>query len=141
MDQKKSIREYLIRYNRGEFAAKDVDTQIAAGWYDWFCKDSSLAGRTIKLTSKLKTIVLSPKIDLDKMYVFFKNNCPMVGTGYDDFRICDMATGKVIFTVTPSNGHDSIKGQASVWGSENKFEKPLAEGTWDDVMNYFLGIE
>jgi hypothetical protein len=41
----------------------------------------------------------SKRVNLDKMYVFFKNNCPMRGPLYDDFRICDKEDGKVLYTV------------------------------------------
>lgn len=134
---KLTIREYLEKFDNGDFESKDVDTQCAAGWYDWFCKESLLANKTIKLTMKLRQILKSKKINQNTMCVFFKNNCPMVGSLYDDFRICDIKSGEVIYTVTPSSGHMSKKGQASVWGIENYFEKPLVEGTWADVKAFF----
>lgn len=136
--QRMTIKEYLERFDKGDFNSENVDVQIKAGWYDWFCKDSSLQNKTCQLTKKLKQLVASSKINVETSYVFFKNNCPMVGRLYDDFRICDMKTGNVIYTVIPSSGHDSEKGVAAVWGKENKFEEPLVTGTWKDVKRYFL---
>lgn len=107
-------------------------------WYDWFCKDSSLESRGEKLLDKLSRIAFSKKFDLTNTYVFFKNNCPMQGKLYDDFRICDLKSGAVLFTVTPSSGHKSDNGMAEVWGKENDFEKPLVQGTWKDVIKFFL---
>ena len=132
-----SIREYLKNFDEGKYDDPSRSTQIEAGWYDWFCKDSSLKAKTVKLTAKLKQIVNSEKINQDTMYVFFKNNCPMVGKLYDDFRICDLVSGDVIFTITPKSGHDIHNNRAEVWGKDNRFEEPLVQGTWKDVKNFF----
>ena len=135
---KRSIRKYLEKFDNRDFESKKINIQCDAGWYDWFCKDTSLANKTITLTKKLKTIVSSKKINQDKMYVFFKNNCPMAGSLYDDFRICNIETGDVVYTITPSCGRTATKGRAEVWGKENEFEKPLVSGTWKDVKSFFL---
>lgn len=106
-------------------------------WYDWFCKDTSLPGKTVTLVRKLKQIAFSPKFDLAKTYIFFKNNCPMYGDFklYDDFRICDIETGDVLFTVTPRDPY----GKAEVWGKENEFKEAIVSGTWKDVLTFFNG--
>lgn len=98
----RSIREFIEKFNNGDFNSNNRSIQCDAGWYDWFCRDSSLRNKTYKLTAKLKKIINSEKINQDTMYVFFKNNCPCNGSLYDDFRICDRETGDVIFTVVPS---------------------------------------
>ena len=49
-----------------------------------------------------------------------------------------MESEDVVFTITPSCGHNVSKGQASVWGKSNNFDKALVEGTWKDVKEYFL---
>jgi len=92
-------------------------------FYDWFCKRQSLARKSQQLFSRLKTFLKHVDIDLEKTYVFFKNNCPVPGPLYDDFRICDLETGNVIYTVVPS-----YNGQSEVWGSANDFKEPLFEG-------------
>ena len=107
-------------------------------WYDWFCKDSSLKKKGESLLKKLRMISSSKKFDNDYCYVFFKNNCPLAGHLYDDFRICDMETGEVIYTVCPKSGHISDKGMGNVWGRENGFEKPLFEGSWKEIKKWFL---
>ena len=137
-----SIREYLEKFNKGAFHKSDVGTQIDAGWYDWFCRDGSLRNKTYSLTRKLSQIVGSEKINIDTMYVFFKNNCPVVGKLYDDFRICDMKTGDVIYTITPAVGYKDTYGRSEVWGSkENDFKEPIVAGTWNDVLFFFLGVD
>lgn len=103
------------------------------GFYDWFCRDSSLKNKAKVLFSKVKSIARSGKFDPTKTYVFFKNNCPGFGKLYDDFRICDIETRDVLYTVSPSNRN----GEADVWGVDNDFEEPLAKGTWREVKAWF----
>jgi hypothetical protein len=80
----------------------------------------------------------SKKIDIEKQYVWFKNNCPMYGTLYDDFRIADLETGDVIYTIVPKSGHTSEKGKGCVYGRENNFKGPLFEGSWKEIKQWFL---
>jgi hypothetical protein len=133
-----TIREFIKNYDDGKYDSPDRGTQIDAGWYDWFCKDTSLVNKTHKLVKKLKQIIKSHKFSIDSTYVFFKNNCPMVGSLYDDFRICDIKTGNVLYTITPRSGHRSDEGAAEVWGHENGFEEPLVHGRWKDVKDFFM---
>ena len=107
-------------------------------WYDWFCKNTSLKRKGEALLKKLKLIASSNKFDNDKCYVFFKNNCPCVGSLYDDFRICDKETGDVIYCVIPKSGHKAHGGRAQVFGVDNDFEGPIVEGTWREVKAWFL---
>ena len=134
MSKDRNLREWIEAYDRYEFHIDDRDAQIEAGWYDWFCKDSALKNKTISLGKKVKQIAESSKVDKENMYVFFKNNCPMSGPLYDDFRICDIETGNVIYNVTPRSGHT---GEAEVYGEENEFQAPLAHGSWKDIKEFF----
>lgn len=116
-----------------------TDAQAADMFYDWFCKDSSLPKKGQRLLAKLRVITPSPRFDSRKTYAFFKNNCPMDGSLYDDFRICDIDTGDVVYCVVPSEGYRATKGQSCVWGrdpSDNEF-KELVRGSWGDVKNFF----
>lgn len=132
-----NINDFAAKFLNGSFDLPDVKTQIDAGWYDWFCRDTSLAAKTQKLGKKVLQLMKSDKIDCENNYVFFKNNWPVNGSLYDDFRICDIQSGDVIYTVIPSCGHNSSKGKAQVWGRENHFNEPLFEGNWRDVKKFF----
>jgi len=78
-------------------------------FYDWFCKDYALKAKADKLFKQVKRWVKFRNTDTEKVYVFFKNNCPMSGPLYDDFRICDIETGDVIWTVTPKHRYDNFR--------------------------------
>jgi len=132
-----SVRDFINNYEKGVYECTSRKVMIAAGWYDWFCKDISLKRRLDKMFPKVSQIARSEKINMDTMYVFFKNNCPLVGSLYDDFRFCDIATGDVIYTVIPASGHKAIKGRAELWGKENNFKEALAVGTWRDIKKFF----
>lgn len=134
--EQKTLRQQIEAFKNGEY--NDPDKQCEAGWFDWFCKDSSLVNKTKTLYPKVAKISKSSKFDADKTYVLFKNNCPMSGSLYDDFRICDIVTGDVIFTVTPKSGHISDNGLGEVWGKENDFECELFKGTWREIVQWFL---
>ena len=79
-----TVRQWKENYINGMYDKKDFHTMCDAGWCDWFCKDSSLAGRLKKFGSIIKKI--DNDFILDNFYVWFKNNCPCVGPLYDDMR-------------------------------------------------------
>nr|CAI3971226.1 hypothetical protein ORM20_00177 [Ochrobactrum phage ORM_20] len=135
-----SIREFIKRFDNGEFDSPDVKTQCEAGWYDWFCRDTSLRNKTIFLAKRLKTLLDSPLIDQDKMYVFFKNNCPVQGKLYDDFRICDLETGDVIYCIIPSLGYsmyDKDGNPPAISGKFNGFEDRIFKN-WNELKKVFI---
>ena len=98
MKEKITIWNWIQKFMMSEFDDPSVKTQIAAGWYDWFCKDSSLANKTKRMGRIIKRIK-GGKVKLNNWYIWFKNNCPLNGPLYDDFRFADIETGDVMFTV------------------------------------------
>lgn len=110
-------------------------------FYDWFCKDSSLQKKATALLPKVKKFVQAANVDIDNTYFFYKNNCPVSGSLYDDFRICNKVSGDVIWTVTPKSGHRSMKGQGELWGSVNKFDGALVQGSFQDILDYFKQVK
>lgn len=103
-----SVRQWQAKFSEGAFKARDCATQCAAGWYDWFCKDDSLAAKTQKIGAIISEIKPGGKIDLDAMYPWFKNNCFVTAKGtrlVNDFRFADLATGSVAFTILLDHGY------------------------------------
>ena len=50
------LNKWIDEFLEGNFDSPDVKTQIKAGWYDWFCKDSSLVKKTSKMGNIIKQI-------------------------------------------------------------------------------------
>lgn len=99
-------------------------------FYDWFCSDKSLERRSKALFPKIKKFINVFDVDPTEVYVFFKNNCPVNGGLYDDFRICSRDDGKVLYTATPYRVGDRNKDHwAEIWSRENDFDGPLHKGT------------
>ena len=130
MEKRISVFEWILAFNEGKYDKEDVKTQIEAGWYDWFCKDSSLVGKTKRLGNIVKGLKKGGRADIETCYVWFKNNCPLNGPLYDDIRIADLETGEVQLTIQVNccwNNH-----RYTVWGRRGKgkdfeHDKPLFE--------------
>lgn len=125
MWQKITTREWQNQFAKGWFDDNNFSTQTAAGWYDWFCKDTSLANKTKKMGKIIKQVKDGGKVDLDKTYVWFKNNCPLCGPLYDDFRFADLETGDTQFTIKIDCFWSNYK--YLVYARKNGFEKPSFE--------------
>ena len=125
MTVKVSLREQLEAFKAGNIMDTDGTVTFCFNFYDWFCRESSLENKANKLFPRVKTFAEKMGVNLDTTYCIFKNNCPMGGQLYDDFRICDRETGHVIWTVVPKCGHS---GQAEVWGTINSFQGAHLQG-------------
>ena len=131
------IREWIERYNSGEFEDKDVHTQVEAGWFDWFCMDCTLVKKTRFMGTIVNKVKDGGKVDLDKHYVFFKNVCPMFDKLYDSFKICEIDTYKVLFVVTIGCKYEGDNMRYHVYSYHNEFEKPiLAAKIKTDVIKW-----
>lgn len=122
-----NLTTFVERFNKGDFNSPDRSVQCEAGWYDWFCDDSSLQKKTMKLGKKVTGIVNSKRFDKETSYVFFKNR----SSNADQFSICDIESGDVMFCVL----HHSNRWE--VYDATIGFDKPIVNGTWRDVAKYF----
>ncbi len=135
-EKQKNLAEQLKEFAEGKYNSPDFKTQCEAGWYDWFCVDAALASKTKRLYSALKSFMKVVPVDTKKTYVFFKNNCPCWAGLYDDFRICDLKTGDVIWTVSPRYPKTKDEFVYSVWGSANNFVNAIFEGSRKEAFEF-----
>ena len=130
-----SVREWQEKFRAGEFESKELDVQVKAGWYDWSCRDGSLAGR-LKQLGKVVTGVTEPFI-LDNYYVWFKNNCPLSGPLYDDVRfepLSDERDGNY-FIVCKDSPHEKAKWV--LYAERSGFDQPeFACGNLRELTKY-----
>ena len=130
MKEKLNVSRWIDEFNEGNFADADIKVQILAGWYDWFCKDSSLVNKTKRMGNIIKKVKDGGKVNMTDWYIWFKNNCPLNGPLYDDFRFADIETGEVQFTIQIDCCWNLRK--FVVWGRKEpgapfNSEKPLFE--------------
>lgn len=137
MEKEMSIRTWIKRFNNGDFDGKSYKVQCEAGWYDWFCKDSSLVAKTKRIGNIIKQIKHGGKIDLDNMYVWFKNNvCAFENSLYDDFRFAHIKDRDVEFTVQILS--PIREKRYTVWGKKNNFAEPLLETNYSkELVKWF----
>ena len=134
MNEKITVREWIQKFNNGEFEEKDFETQVKAGWYDWFCSDSSLSNRLKKMGNIIKEI--TNDYILDNYYVWFKNNCPMVGRLYDDFRFEPLnknLRNQKYFGVSCDDKRNKCKYE--VFTARNKFETEFSAENKKELLH------
>ena len=145
---KPSVAQWVKAFNEGAFKPANtwdnkanVRQQIDAGWYDWWTGDRYLPGKTNKMGRIINQIRPGGKVDLDKNYVWFKNNFPMQGNLYDDFRFASQETGDTELTTqikSPWSTH-----VYSVYGRTPKnragsWDKPLYEtDSLKELINWY----
>mgnify|MGYP000105749173 CR=1 FL=1 len=127
-----SVNEFL--------AAADKGVAINV-WYDWFCDYSQLAKKTETMIPKIRKIanaLTANGYDMDKYYVWMKNNCPMVGSLYDDIRIANIETRETLFVVVPKLPKQrATKGSAEVW---HRHKDSIYFGTWQGTVEFLQDI-
>ena len=117
---KLTVRQFITKFDNGDFDVDSRKAQIDAGWYDWFCKDSALKNKTKTLGKKIKDVSKLNFFDIDKTYVFMKNNEPIDGKIFDSFGIVDIETDTLIVWIAPKLGYDDkrYKGKTEVFMSD-----------------------
>ena len=118
-----SLEEWQQNYNDGLYNSPDLDTQLSAGWFDWFCEETELSERLEPLASIVSKLKNSTKVDVTTMYVFFENQQPVDKASYDDFKICSLNSDAVYYTVVLNSPYEDHKW--IVYGYENNFSEAI----------------
>lgn len=75
-------------------------------WYDWFCNDWALIGRTTRFTTFIKA--LSGEWTKTH-YIWLKNNCPLNGDLYDNIRISPLDPTTEYYNIGYSLGNGETR--------------------------------
>lgn len=135
-----NLKEWVIKFKEGEFDSPDRETQIRAGWYDWFCGDDELIYGTKEMGEIISQIVNSNKFNAEKVKVVFKNNCPIVGDLYDDFRICDIEKGRNLYVVDINPPIEWYGGYKYCVFGEGSFACPIYKtDNVENLIQFFIG--
>ena len=103
-------------------------------FYDWFCADYALEQRANRFIPKLKFLVKIGIVDPDKMYVWFKNNCPLYGTIYDDMRFSLLESEDFCGGICPKTGHINQELKAQLWYfDKDKKIKYVNASDWSEL--------
>ena len=79
-----TLREWINRFNKGDYNSTNIETQCEAGWSDWFCRENELRDKLYKMAEIVKEI--KNEFILDNYYVWFTNTNVGCDSSYDTFR-------------------------------------------------------
>jgi hypothetical protein len=130
-----NLKQQLDGFKNGLYLDSEGNNNECFNFYDWFCKDKSLKNKAYNLFRAADRFVEKFKVDTNTHYVFFKNNCPMRGSLYDSFSICDIDSGDVMYWVTPKSGHTGL---AEICIRDRGFDKPLTGGTLSEIYKILV---
>lgn len=102
-------------------------------FFDWFCTEKSLERRAKAIIPKLKFLVDQGILNVNKTYLWLKNNCPLYGDLYDDIRISTLnEENAYLGGFCPRTGHKGVINKCSVW----HFNGPNGEMVTYDFNNW-----
>ena len=132
-----SVREWQEAFRRGEFSAPDFETQVKAGWYDWFCEEEELAGKTALLGEVICDVIEGGKLDVDGTHPFFMNCCPASDDPlYDSLRFNDGKDNVFVCNF----GDERDIAPVTVYSSINGYKDPVARFDEPGELSVWLSI-
>ena len=105
------------------------------GFYDWFCKDSSLEKKYQAALRQVRQMVKLGLIDGDKHSFWLKNNCPVSGSLYDDIRFNTIDGDEYVGGVAPWLGYSSMRGACEYWLASENFNAHKFDN-WSDFKKF-----
>ena len=122
-DTPKNIHEFCERYQNHEFDNSDFQTQVNAGWYDWFCDENELAERLKPMAELL--LKIQNTFILTQFHVIFSNKCPIdyplydeIAFKYIDHTKCEIYDFGIAFNSPHSGTPISIYTRRNDWNDE-----------------------
>lgn len=78
----RTVRDWIQKFNNGEFEDDLLETQIEAGWYDWFCGQEELLPKLKKMAEII--IEIKNQYILDNYEIRLYNRYPIDYSFYDE---------------------------------------------------------
>lgn len=78
----RTVRKWIQKFNNGDFEDDLLETQIEAGWYDWFCGQEELLPKLKKMAAII--IEIKNNFILDNYVIQLYNKCPIDYPFYDE---------------------------------------------------------
>ena len=142
--EERNVAQWQVAYAAGEFDGEDIDTQIDAGWVNWFSPDEELPAKTQAFGKVISKIKEGGKTDLENQYVFFMENATEQGI-FPDFRIATIEGGNVELKLTmdePDERFDKAEWKGKKWhvygGPNRQFRKPIKAFKTDSTLLRWL---
>lgn len=71
----RTVRKWIQKFNNGEFEDESFETQVAAGWHDWFCGQEELLPKLKKMAEII--IEIKNQYILDNYEIRLYNRYPI----------------------------------------------------------------
>jgi hypothetical protein len=140
MGNKISLKEWITKYDNGDFNSTSQSVMVKAGWNEWFCKNTILLSKLKKLAPLVKLLSKSSLINSEKVFVLFENNHPVDNDflPYDSISICEIINGKMLYWIAPEQYHRNQKYSCILkypWFLNNQLNKN--ERNIRGILKYF----
>jgi hypothetical protein len=109
-----TITKCLQNYKEGKYDTLDSLFENYL-WYDWFCSDKSLIGRTKRFIPVLNRIKAGGKINPDKDVIELKNCCPCQGPLYDRIQVYNDTSNFAQFMIAYRDEREMITNGNKPW--------------------------
>lgn len=96
--EKYNLIVWKEKYKKGHF--KNINSQIDAGWFDWYCSKKELVKKTKVLSEIILSLENSNKITLSNTYVLFSNHLRVNGSKYDAISFFTLHDQKKFMIIT-----------------------------------------
>ncbi len=94
-----NIKEWKNEFNWEQTENKEVHKEFFGSWESVFRDYQKFITQAQSIVAIINQIKEEGKVDLEKNYIFFGNSSSIGRPYYEDFRICDIETHKVLLTI------------------------------------------